>query len=80
MAGAEMGELNPEKYYTTGTLAEIGYTDRRIRQMCATGEIKAIKVSRKWLIPQTEVDRLSSEGRKAPEHPVHVLVVHQVED
>lgn len=71
--------MNPEKYYTTGTLAaEIGYTDRRIRQMCVTGGIKGIKLSGKWLIPRTEVDRLSREGWKAPEHAVHVVVVHRV--
>ena len=42
LASAEKGEPHPEDHYTTKTLVGVlDYTDRRIRQMCKTGQIKA---------------------------------------
>lgn len=42
---------------------ELGLTARRIRQMCESGELKAEKLGRDWLIERESVER-AKEGRE----------------
>ena len=79
MAGTERGELNPDGHYSTATVAkETGYSDSRIRQMCRAGLIKAIKVPGKWLIPESEVNRIRAGVKPLP--PADFSVVYQVRE
>lgn len=63
-------DLDMAEYHTTAqAAAKLGYSERRIRQKCATGEIKAKKLDRRWLIPRSvfEASLASPEGAEPEE-------------
>jgi excisionase family DNA binding protein len=41
-----------------------GLTHRRIRQLCASGEIRAFKLGRDWLIRDEEAERFLQERQR----------------
>jgi excisionase family DNA binding protein len=54
--------MSDERLWSVEELAEaVSLTPRRIRQMCAAGEIQAQKVGRDWVIPDGEAKRIIEE-------------------
>jgi excisionase family DNA binding protein len=54
--------MSDERLWSVEELAEaVSLTPRRIRQMCAAGEIQAQKVGRDWVIPDGEAQRAIAE-------------------
>lgn len=50
------------RLWSVDELAEaVSLTPRRIRQMCAAGEVQAIKVGRDWVISDEEARRVIEE-------------------
>lgn len=49
---------------------KVNYSERQIRQMCIDGKVKAQKLntkSRKWLIPESELNKFGGEAKPAPQ-------------
>jgi len=56
------------RLWSVDELAEaVGLTPRRIRQMCAAGEVQAIKVGRDWIISDEEARRVIEEKTEVAE-------------
>jgi len=53
--------------------AIIGVTDRRVRAMIANGLLAAERIGGRWLLPDTQVDRMAAAPRKPgrPYSPAH---------
>jgi len=53
---------------TSDVAAAVGITEARVRQLAATGEIKAKKFGRDWHVDPCEVDKLRNNppGRGRP--------------
>ena len=48
---------------TAQTAEYLGLNDSRVRQLCRSGDLKARKVGRDWIVRKTDADRLKDERR-----------------
>lgn len=54
--------MDDERLWSVEEVADaVGLTPRRVRQMCASGEIQATKVGRDWVISDEEARRVIAE-------------------
>lgn len=59
--------MDGERLWSVEELAEaVSLTPRRVRQLCAAGEIKATKVGRDWVIGDEEARRVIAEKIQSP--------------
>jgi len=63
-------------YYSTREVARLlGVTDRTVRRWIQNGLLKAVRIKRKWLIPESELKALTPRLRE-PEFSVSKVVVY----
>lgn len=54
--------MEDERLWSVEELAEaVSLTPRRVRQMCAAGEVQAQKVGRDWIIEDAEARRIIAD-------------------
>jgi excisionase family DNA binding protein len=56
-----------EKWYSTKRVAVmLDITERRVRALCQSGRLNAVRPGRDWLIPQSALDAYEPQGAGRP--------------
>jgi len=59
LEGVSQDSIKTEKTYTVKEASELlGVSDRAIQYWCKNGKIRATRIGKKWLIPESEIEKM----------------------